>query len=170
MRQLLEDASHRLSDPPDQAHLSVVYEVQNGGPGRPRIDFDPNFLKFALELRGPSGIARFFDCSARTVRRKALQYGLLEPGDPPYHDVLLPGQPVRVWVGCRRHTRLSNISDESLDQEMANILRDAPTLGRRMIDGRLRSRQIHISRDRIAESYLRVHGPPPSFGSRCKIE
>jgi hypothetical protein len=170
MLELLDEATRQAIDPPDRIDLRVFSELRTGEPGRPRLEFDRQFLQYALRLRGPTGIASFFGCSPRTVRRRALELNLLDPGEPPYRDTLVNGEVVRIWIGCIRHTRLSNISDDQLDGILYEILRDFPRFGRRMIDGRLRSLDIRVPRLRLCESYLRVHGPPPSLSNRRRIQ
>jgi hypothetical protein len=65
---------------------------------------------------------------------------------------------------------MSDLSDEELDKITLQIITTFPDFGRRMIDGHLKSMGLHISRERLRASYLRVHGPPAaSFGAR-KIE
>jgi hypothetical protein len=72
----------------------------------------------------------------------------------------------QVWNGPIRRTGLSDISDEDLDRLVTEILLIAPSYGRRMIDGALRSRGIRVAIRRITASYRRVHGPPASFFDR----
>lgn len=162
MLEALDSASQLASDPPDSTWTPVGHGT--GKMGRPLIEFDPIFLSFALQVRGPTDIAATFGCSARTVRRRALQYGILPHGDAPFENRIEDdGTITQVYQGPPRHTRLSNISDDELDVKIRTILRDFPKYGRRMIDGRLRSLSIRVPRERIRQSYQRVFGPPPSF-------
>jgi hypothetical protein len=166
MVQLLDQSSEAASDQSDPT-LSVIHCDRTGQPGRPRIEIDQKFLSFALEVRGPTDVANFFGCSPRTIRRRSLENRLLEPGQCPFLSVEQnDGSVVRSRHGAPRHTRLSDISDEMLDDEVEIILRDFPHFGRRMIDGRLRHNGILTTRARISDSYRRVHGPPPAFGRR----
>jgi len=159
----LDEACHFASDLSDSA-LSVMEYCATGGAGRPRIEFDPTFLSFAVELRGPTDIANVFGCSARTVRRRALELNLLHPGRAPFSVAVgHGGATLRVHNGPQMHTRLSNISDDDLDAMISIILRDFPRFGRRMIDGRLRSQGIRVPRSRIRSSYVRIRGHIPSF-------
>jgi hypothetical protein len=59
---------------------------------------------------------------------------------------------------------VSTISDADLDSLLASILQTFPNFGRRMLKGRLRVLGHRVPRERIAASYLRVHGSPGSFG------
>ncbi|KAJ7818760.1 hypothetical protein B0H14DRAFT_2601052 [Mycena olivaceomarginata] len=50
---------------------------------RPRIEIDHDFLSFGLELHGPTGLAPVAGVSSsRTIRRRALNYDLVEPATP----------------------------------------------------------------------------------------
>jgi len=150
-------------DPPDST-LSLVDYDGLGRAGRPRIVIDSRFLSFALGVRGPTEIAKVFGCSSRTVRRRALEHGLLRPGEAPFQNVVGDdGNVTRIRCGAPKHTRHSDISDDELDIIVSTILTDFPNFGRIMIDGRLRSFGIIVPRRRIQDAYIRVHGPPPSF-------
>jgi hypothetical protein len=163
----LDRACHHVHEPPDELPILEVAYWRSNGVGRPRLDFDEQFLAFALELRGPTAIAAAFGCHPRTVRRRALEYSLLDAGQVPYHiEDLGNNQSRRVWNGPPVHTRLANISNEELDQQIRDILQDSPHFGRRMIDGKLRARGFRVSQRRISASYLRVHGTPANFGNR----
>ncbi|KAG1790152.1 uncharacterized protein HD556DRAFT_1490902 [Suillus plorans] len=82
----LDDAARQSVDPPDAPPIQASYVVPTGRPGRPRIEIEPSILAPAIELRGPTHLAAVFQVSARTVRRRALEYGLVEPGAPVYVD------------------------------------------------------------------------------------
>ncbi|KAJ7132906.1 hypothetical protein C8R43DRAFT_654584 [Mycena crocata] len=78
----LDDARHQSSDLPTAPNLILTSRTSTGG--RPRIDIDPAFLSQALELRGPTHLCQVFSASARTICRRALDYGLAQPGVPVY--------------------------------------------------------------------------------------
>ncbi|KAG1884563.1 hypothetical protein F4604DRAFT_1976750 [Suillus subluteus] len=80
----LDDAARQSVDPPDAPPIQASYVVLTGRPGRPRIEIEPSILAPAIELHGPTHLAAVFQVSARTVRRRALEYGLVEPGAPVY--------------------------------------------------------------------------------------
>jgi hypothetical protein len=160
MLQEIARASHQVPDPPDQERLSVTYQRRTGEAGRPRQEFDTQFLTYALQERGPAGIARFFGCSARTVRRRSLEYGLLSRGNCPFQEIVQDNQPARVRVGAVSHTRLSTITEEELDGEVAEVLQNFPGYGRRMVHGHLRAQGILTSLNRTVNSIARVRGLP----------
>ncbi|KAF7349147.1 hypothetical protein MVEN_01437000 [Mycena venus] len=159
----LHEARHQSSDPPTSSQLIVTTHSDTGG--RPRVEIDPAFLSHALALRGPSHLRAVFGVSARTIRRRALDYGLVQPGVPVYTDMPQPdGTVVRSYTSTS--PPVSPLSDDELDALLTSILRTFPNFGRRMIKGRLRAAGYRIPRDRIAASYLRVHASPGSFGAR----
>ncbi|KAJ6493489.1 hypothetical protein DFH09DRAFT_947095 [Mycena vulgaris] len=157
MVQQLDEARHLSSDPPEGPNLVVSHSAATGG--RPRIEIAPNFLAQALELRGPAHLAAVFNCSARTVRRRALQYGLAQPGQPDYNDTVQPdGTVARSYTSTSR--AVSTLTDSELDSLLTTILEVFPEFGRRMLMGRLKAAGHHVPRDRITASYLRMvtHG------------
>jgi hypothetical protein len=167
MLDYLGDAQRQRMDLPDGPALTVTHHEYTGHPGRPRIRIEPQFLQVALQLRGPTAIAGAIGCSSRTVRRRGLDAALLDPGTSPFQTVVQEdGAVTRVWVEAPRHTRQSDIEDDQLDLVIRNILDNFPNHGRRLIDGHLKSTGLHVSRKRVEDSYLRVHGPPAGLGHR----
>lgn len=162
----LAEAKQLSADPPDETTLKVASIVGLGVVGRPRIEIDREFLSSALQLRGASSIATIAACSARTVRRRALDYELAEAGSPVFWLHVEPdGTLVRNHV-MRAHDPVSGPPDEELDEIMRQILESFPNFGRRLINGHLLHLGIHVQRSRIQASYERVHGPPILIGSR----
>ncbi|KAJ7765984.1 hypothetical protein B0H14DRAFT_3510131 [Mycena olivaceomarginata] len=70
----LNEARHQSSDPPTAPNLVVTSRSSTGG--RPQFEIDPTVLAEALELRGPTHLADVFHVSARTIRRRAIDYDL----------------------------------------------------------------------------------------------
>jgi hypothetical protein len=114
-------------------------------------------------------LAQVFDCSARTIRRRALDYGLAEPGPPVYveyeHD---DGSIFRFYGSSSGAT--SNISDDELDAITSQIVDIFPNFGRRMIDGHLKHLGHKVPRSHVQASYARVHGAPASSFGSCRIQ
>lgn len=160
----LDAACHQSLDPPQASTPPVVQLVHSGHRGRPRIHIDPQFLEIALGLRGPTGIAASLGVSSRSVRRRALDLHLVEPGPPVHHTVDTPEGPVQVHTSST--APFTDITDDDLDAVIAGVLTVFPTFGRRMIDGNLKARGLNIPRDRIQASYSRVFGAPATFGNR----
>ncbi|KAF4569538.1 hypothetical protein EYR36_009332 [Pleurotus pulmonarius] len=165
----LEDAAHRLADPPNAPFFPTTLITRTGKPGRPRIDIDPNLLSVAYELRGPAHLADVFGVHPRTVRRCILEQGLAEPGEPVYIDY---EQPDGTIAGVYRSSTgaSSSITDDELDATVLYILEAFPGFGRHMIDGHLKFLGHHIPRSRIEASYTRVHGAPATGYGPRRIE
>ena len=162
----LDAASQASADPPEMPRIQTTNIVRTGRQGRPRIEYDQDLLQTALEMRGPTHIAQVFGGSARTVRRRALEYGLVEPGPPVYVDYEAEdGSTFRVYTSST--AAMSDLTDIELDNIVRHIVEVFPSFGRRMIDGHLRHMGHRIPRERLRASYLRVHGPPiMAFGVR----
>ncbi|KAJ7165184.1 hypothetical protein C8R46DRAFT_862922, partial [Mycena filopes] len=108
----LDKARHLSSDVADAPNMVVAQRVPTGG--RPRVEIDANFLGEALRLRGTAHLAQIFDCSTRTIRRRALAYGLAQPGEPVYTDTpQLDGTVARTYQSTSRP--VSTLTDPELD-------------------------------------------------------
>lgn len=162
----LETAKTLSTDQPDLSPLSYTRPIHAGGRGRPRIEIDSNVLEAGLQLAGPTRLAHVFGVSARTVQRRGLEQGIVQPGDPVYVNFTSEdGQEFRLYTSSTGSQ--SDLSDDQLDAIMVQILNSFPTFGQRMIEGHLQYLGHHIPRRRIQESYARVHGPPvAAFGLR----
>lgn len=149
-------------------HIEATHTVYTGRRGRPRIEIDEDTLEESYRHRGATGLGQLFNLSSRTVRRRVLEAGLAEAGEPVYvafEDV--DGNSWQFYSGSNRNSSHSMLSDEELDGVMIQILNSFPAFGRRMIDGHLKFLGYHIPRSRLQASYARVHGPPVSaFGVR----
>ncbi|KAJ6552901.1 hypothetical protein B0H19DRAFT_899411, partial [Mycena capillaripes] len=139
MIQALATAAVQLEDLPHGPAVQVTYQEPTGHRGRPRIEIDYNFLAYGLELRGPTGLAPVADVSSRTIRRRALEYGLVEPAAPVYTETIdeATGEVIRMYTSSTTGP-VSMIADDDLNQLMHLILEIFPTFGRRMIAGNLR--------------------------------
>jgi hypothetical protein len=161
----LDEACHQSSDVPDTTPLTISHVSQTGRRGRPRVEIEPSFLSQALDLRGPTGLRSIFHCSSRTIRRRALEYGLVNPGHPVYTDHMFEdGSMGRSYTSSTRP--VSVMTDEQLDSAVREILEIFPLFGRRMLTGRLKDAGHNVPRKRLRASYLRVHGAPALFGDR----
>jgi hypothetical protein len=162
----LEEAKHRSADLPDAPPHNPTTIIHNGKRGRPRIEIDPDVLATSLQLRRPFELTPVFNASARTIRRRALEHGFVEPGDPVYVDFENDdGTIMRIYTSSTGAQ--SDLTDQQLDAIMLQILLSFPDYGRRMIDGHLRYLGHRVPRSRIQASYARVNGPPvAAFGIR----
>ncbi|KAJ7687447.1 hypothetical protein B0H17DRAFT_1136339 [Mycena rosella] len=86
MLKLLSSAVIQSQDLPATTSVTVPTTKHTGRRGRPHIRIDQVFLEHALQLQGPSGIATVVGLSTRTIRQRALDYGLAEPAAPVYTD------------------------------------------------------------------------------------
>lgn len=166
MLQALDAAAMQSMDPPALDHIPVSQVVHTGRPGRPRIEIDPTFLAFALDMRGPTGVAPVVQCAPRTVRRRAIEQGLVTPGPPVYveHHDEETGETIRAYTSST--PSVSTLTDNELDNIIHQVLAIFPTFGRRMIDGYLRNLGHRVPRERVRNSYCRVNGAPPTFNNR----
>lgn len=77
-----DDMRISLSQSIDQSHHGhpqVVDRIQTGRRGQPRIEIDPDFLRWAHNRRSISGLAQFLGVGRTTVRNTLSRLGLL-PG------------------------------------------------------------------------------------------
>lgn len=166
MVKALDEACHRSMDPPSMPAPAVTHRHRTGRPGRPRIEIDPAFLANALVHRGPHMLEHVTNCSSRTIRRRALEQGLVQPGLPVFTEQIEEdGTITRLHTSTTAAT--SNLSDEQLDTLIAATLEAFPQFGRSMLRGSLRAAGHRVPMDRITASYLRVHGSPGAFGERA---
>jgi len=170
----LNHAKSQSADLPDAEPIEATYTIRTGRRGRPRIEIDEEVLEASYSHRGPTELSETFGVSARSVRRRALEAGITQPGESVYVVLEdLEGNSWRYYTGLPQNSSHSTLSDEELDNIMIQILNSFPTFGRRMIDGHLKYLGHHVPRSRLQESYARVHGPPVSaFGVRriqCRV-
>ncbi|KAF7334856.1 Integrase catalytic domain-containing protein [Mycena sanguinolenta] len=164
MQAALGRAQHRSADPLTEPPIVVISKQPNGkGTGRHRLAIDPTFLGNALKVRGPTGIAKSLQCSARTVRRRALREGLVQPGAPMRrHELQDDGSISVVWQSTGPAISAISNDPEALDFHVADILRTFPRFGREMISGALAARGFRVPRDRIEASACGSTGPQVS--------
>ena len=101
--------------------------------GRPLIHIPEEQLALLLSFNfSPGRIADMLQCSAKTVSRRIVEFGLEE---------------------MRQY---STLSDSQLDEITAEFVHNNPNSGQISYDGFLRGRGLHIQRNRIRSSLLRV--------------
>lgn len=134
--------------------------------GRPRINIDPAFLDQALQLRGPTALAKVLGVSSRTIRRRALEAQLVQPGSPVYmEEVQGDGSLARVY-NSTSNAQSIELDDNTLDDLIKDTLLVFPNFGKQMMQGDLRAQGYKVSRQQIEASYIRVRGVPARFGHR----
>ncbi|KAM6497900.1 hypothetical protein JOM56_005848 [Amanita muscaria] len=152
----LQEAEQRATETPTPG-IQVSSRVA-GVCGRPRVEINKEYLEHVLDIRGPSQLTEVFQCSARTICRRALELGLTPPGLPVIQTVELPdGSISRQWVssGTRARAVISD-NDEALDSLVASVLATFPGHGRSKLDGVLRARGFQIPRNRLTASITRT--------------
>jgi hypothetical protein len=143
---------------------SLVTTQRTGGRGRPKKVINQEYLQLSLSTRRASDIAPLLDVCNRTVRRRALELGIQQPGSPvTIYGRNEEGEVVRSYPGQIR-TQISTISDDEIDSLMRGVLTRFPDLGQSMLIGYFRSLGHNIRRKRIRDSFGRVNGPPPESG------
>jgi hypothetical protein len=154
----LDQARHASSDPFEGPNIPFTHIVHTGRRGRPRVEVEPNLLSTALALRPKTRIAETAKCSARTIRRRQLDYGIVTPG------------PSRSQAQQARNentpSRSQAIGDEELDWHLTGIIQDFPTFGRRLATASLRANGVIVSESRVRDSLTRINGAPGTFGGR----
>ena len=159
----LDNACHQSTSSPDDAHPRVVARVSTGRRGRPHIQIDPYVLHEALTFRGPTKLASLFNCSSRTVRQRALDLGLSQPGVPVFTEEQTAQGDIRRSYAPPA-PRVSTISDDQLNGLLTDLLQTFLKFGRCMITGWLHTNGHRVPQTRITAAYARVHGAPGLFG------
>lgn len=156
----LDQSRQASSDPLEDPVITFVHTVRTGRRGRPRVEIEPNLLFTALRLRAKTQIGKSAGCSARTVRRRQLDYGIDGPrsSNP---QTLQAGGPDGGPPLQSRET-----SDEELDWWLSIIIQDFPSFGRRLATAALRAQGVLVSEGRVRDSLTRVNGVPGTFGGR----
>lgn len=131
----LSTALFTLSDPViGDVRIEVKHKTMTKG--RPRIDIDPAFLEQALFLRSPTGIAKEVAVSSRTLRRRILELGLREPGQPVYTTHLdATGVQTRQYISNNTGPRLNSFTEPQLDDILTDALTRFPEFGRKLMTG-----------------------------------
>jgi len=156
----LDQARQASSDPLEDPPIQFVHTVKTGRPGRPRVEIEPNLLSMALTLRPKTQIAKTTNCSARTIRRRQLDYGI---------EVPQPGNS-RTQLAIEDNQGSlppsAEISNEELDKCLAVVMQDFPSFGRRLATASLRANGVMVSEGRVRDSLTRVIGVSGIFGGR----
>jgi hypothetical protein len=157
MVQDLDSACHQSSDPPNASPLIVSHRVSINSTGCPQVEIDPTFLSHALELRGPTSLSKIVKCSSRTVHRHTLELGIVQPG-PPVSSTIMQSNGTITQIHTSLSIPVSNMTDAELNSRVSAILEIFPSFGQSMISGHLWSCGHRVPLQRIADSYVRVHG------------
>ncbi|KIK43227.1 hypothetical protein CY34DRAFT_11887 [Suillus luteus UH-Slu-Lm8-n1] len=152
MLNALDDAVHLSADPPDHDPPQLSYTAHTGRRGRPQVDIEPELLEIALSMRGLTHLASVFGCAPRTIRRRALEYGLAELGPPVYVDYTDDeGNTTHFFTAAIGDP--SGLTDDELDAITRQILETFPAFGCWMIGGHMKHLGHDVPRRCIQESY-----------------
>lgn len=83
---MLNDVRQQHQQALDESHFghpTVIETVYTGSRGRPSIQIDPEFLRWAYSLHSIENISIFLGISRRLVRQQLLEYGIVEPQQQP---------------------------------------------------------------------------------------
>jgi hypothetical protein len=155
----LDQARQASSDPLEDPTIPFAYTIHTGRRGRPRVEVDPNLLSTALTLRPKTQVAETAKCSARTIRRRQVDYGIVIPGSSRSQAQQASGD-----HGGPSHS--GTISNDELDRYLAIVIQDFPTFGRRLATASLRAYGVIVSESRVRDSLARIRGVPGVFGGR----
>ena len=112
-------------------------------------------------------MALLLNCHPRTVRRRALEQGLVSAGSPVYTTVQNEdGSTSREYHIQGPRSRSSRMTDSQLDDNIRNIMQNFSLHGREMVQGYLLGEGEVVPMPRIRQSIVRVNGPPIPFGYR----
>jgi hypothetical protein len=81
------DIRLRYQETLDMSHHgrpTLVQSIHTGRRGRPRIQIDPDFLRWAYNQRTTAGIHRFLNVGRSTVRNALLEHDIAEPQSNPF--------------------------------------------------------------------------------------
>ncbi|KAJ7705834.1 hypothetical protein B0H14DRAFT_3099686 [Mycena olivaceomarginata] len=133
------DASHH-------GHPVLVQTISSGGPGRPRIYIDPDFLRWAYGQRSTAGISRFLGVGRSTVRNALIEHGIAQPQPTPFQtdtNYFVTGP-------------VSEISDDDLDMLLLRLRTHYRRAGLSMLNGMLRRLGHRVPTERVRQSLLRI--------------
>ncbi|KAG9052057.1 hypothetical protein FS842_010572 [Serendipita sp. 407] len=155
------------TDQPHQQLQPIHYLAQpiyTGQRGRPRIEFNRDFLRTAYEFGTTARLSRSnIPASERTIRRRLVEYGIRQPGLPIAQPIVNElGEQTLVYRG--RQPRPRELTEEELDRYTDEALTIFPNLGLSMLWAYIKAQGFSPPRDDVAASFRRVNGPPARFG------
>lgn len=159
------DAGEYASVDEPERHIVVVGESQNGEKGRPKVLIDEDILREGIRHLSWAELGRRLGCHPRTVRRRALELGLVEGGGLVRQTVEDEGGQTSEVI-TTYGPAMANLSDEELDSQLREMYETFPSFGREMIQAYFRLYGYRVSRSRIRLAQQRVIGALPLFGRR----
>ncbi|KAJ7799222.1 hypothetical protein B0H14DRAFT_3092828 [Mycena olivaceomarginata] len=138
----------------------LVQTISSGGPGRPRIYIDPDFLRWAYGQRSTAGISRFLGVGRSTVRNALIEHGIAQPQPTPFQtdtagefppgieNLAPPSQPTTSFTGP-----VSEISDDDLDMLLLRLRTHYRRAGLSMLNGMLRRLGHRVPTERVGATW-----------------
>lgn len=160
----LDLAEHTSMDEPEE-EVVIVDEKMTGERGRPKLIIDKDFLCAAIQSCTWAELGRRFGCNPRTVRRRAIELGLVEPC-PSVRQLHIDANHNEYETITSYTPAMADLTDEETDSILRQIYDVFPSFGREMIRAQFRLYGFRMSRERIRAAQQRVIGPPPLFGHR----
>ena len=142
----LDQAQQASGDPLEDQTIPLAAIIPTGRRGQPRIEIEPNLLSTAFGLRAKTQIAKTAKCSAHTICRRQLEYGINE--SRPSHS-----QTQQTGRGDGGTLLPSGeIGDEELDRCLAIVMQDFPTFGWWLATASLQANGVIVPESRIRDS------------------
>ena len=139
--------------------VTVSQKVHTGQRGRPAIKVDAIALQQLLELRGSRSTGELIGCSSKTVRRRALELGLVQPGAPVVtHEAQPDGSISRVF----HRQESQHDTDEEVYAAVSAALETYPDFGREKMLAAVKSQGVSATRRQVEASLLMLRGPSES--------
>ncbi len=150
---------------PARIPLKISTREKRPGRGRPKVIIDPAILSDLLPFRGPQALAKTAECHRRTIRRRALEAGISQPGAPVFSSEVDEFGEELIYHSSTS-APVSTLSDAELDEVNRSIQLQFRELGAGQLQGGLLNRGHKVPKDRITASLLRIEGVPGVFGNR----
>ncbi|KIJ41997.1 hypothetical protein M422DRAFT_48449 [Sphaerobolus stellatus SS14] len=109
----LDIAEHASLEPPDE-EMVIVEEIHTGEHGPPSIHINEDFLRHRIRTMSYTELSRRFGCDTQTVRRRALELGLVEACGPVRQTHI--GEDGMEYVTYTSYTpAMANLTDNEMD-------------------------------------------------------
>ena len=135
----INGAISTLNHGPQRSPVTISEQTHIGKRGRPTTEIDPVALQHLLELRGPQDTGKLLGCSTRTIRRRALESGLAQPGAPISTDeTQSDGSVLKVF----HHRESARDTDEEVHIAVSVVLETYPDMGREKMIAAVKARSV----------------------------
>lgn len=139
--------------------VTVSEQVHTGKHGRPAVEVNPVALEQLLELRGPKSTGKLLGCSYRTIRRRALELGLAQPGPPVFtYETQPDGNVLKVF----HRPESAHNTDEEARIAVSAVLEIYPDMGREKMIAAVKARGVLATRRQVEAALLTLRGSPDS--------